>query len=384
MPEKRRPETAPLISARSLMDAAREATGLDDLGGDEVARRFRALVGLVSLMPDSPEEGPSGGAQMLYDVLVARLRFVGDRHLYPAMLDNGIEAPFIAMGLARSGTTFLHALLAQDEANRAPRYWEVRDPSPPPGLARADDPRLRDGASVIEEMVAASPGLLQAHPYFDMGAMTLMECEHFWRTDAFFRGFLSTDLEVRYAFHRELLQHLQWGAQPRRWVLKGVQHQYRLDHVRETYPDGLLVWIHRDPIRVIASQAEYHFLEAGPVPEEQDQRAAVAKGVDRLRSNLDGALASPHATGAGICHVLYRDLKSDPVLEIGRIYEYFGLPFTKRFERSIAAWTADRSNRPDRYGAFQYSLDRFGLDAAELERRFADYRDRFAIPYEGL
>jgi len=56
--------------------------------------------------------------------------------------DERIEAPLIVIGFPRSGTTLLHALLAAAPGNRAPLYWEIARPSPPPSLAAPGDPRI--------------------------------------------------------------------------------------------------------------------------------------------------------------------------------------------------------------------------------------------------
>src|SRR4051812_35848646 len=48
----------------------------------------------------------------------------------PAILDQRIERPIILTGLPRSGTTFLHQLLAADDSNLVPRIWQLVHPYP--------------------------------------------------------------------------------------------------------------------------------------------------------------------------------------------------------------------------------------------------------------
>ncbi|PRC61103.1 sulfotransferase, partial [Mycobacterium sp. ITM-2017-0098] len=64
-----------------------------------------------------------------------------DDHARLPLAAERITAPLFATGEPRSGTTLLHALLAEDEDSRALRFWEVMYPSPPPGQAVVDDPR---------------------------------------------------------------------------------------------------------------------------------------------------------------------------------------------------------------------------------------------------
>jgi Sulfotransferase family len=46
----------------------------------------------------------------------------------PGIVDEQIRAPVFILGLLRSGTTFLHNVMAQDPANRAPRAWQTLYP----------------------------------------------------------------------------------------------------------------------------------------------------------------------------------------------------------------------------------------------------------------
>ena len=63
-----------------------------------------------------------------------RLQLVEDRKRFPEIADEIIQPPLFITGLPRSGTTFLHALLSQDPANRVPQVWELMYPSDLPPL----------------------------------------------------------------------------------------------------------------------------------------------------------------------------------------------------------------------------------------------------------
>jgi hypothetical protein len=55
-----------------------------------------------------------------------------------------VKAPLFILGLPRSGTTFLHALLAEDPENLVPRNWQTIYPAPrQPDFAPARDKRAR-------------------------------------------------------------------------------------------------------------------------------------------------------------------------------------------------------------------------------------------------
>ena len=373
---------SPMTTA-ALLEAATRSTGLHDIGGERARNRFERLVAFADMTPGDATERAASFDRLLR-ILIGRLRFVADRANHPGIVDEQIERPVIVMGLGRSGTTLLQALLARDHSARAPRYWEMMFPSPPPGLAEPDDPRVAAADKMVADTIALYPDLLAAHPYLDEGGMSLIECENLWESSpAFVQGFLETSAEERYAFHREFLQHLQYGAPARRWVLKGLEHQWHLSLLRSTYPDGLFVWIHRDPSRAYASMIEY--LSVAPrrgVSAEMDQATLARRYLESLRKRLLRALADPEISGDGICHVLYRDLTASPVAEVRRIYDHFGMDASPGFDDELRSWLADPSNRSDRHGRFRYGGAPVGVERDEIDAAFAEYRERFRIPDE--
>ena len=52
---------------------------------------------------------------------------------HPGILDETIRAPVFIIGMPRTGTTILHALLNLDRNHRAPLSWECLLPHPAPG-----------------------------------------------------------------------------------------------------------------------------------------------------------------------------------------------------------------------------------------------------------
>ena len=52
----------------------------------------------------------------------------------PEILASPVTAPVFIIGMPRTGTTILHALLHQDERHRSPLCWECLIPHPAPNL----------------------------------------------------------------------------------------------------------------------------------------------------------------------------------------------------------------------------------------------------------
>lgn len=376
-----------------LLAAAQAATGLYEFGTDWVRASLDNVVTLLNEDASLSPEHRAAAHQQLVDVLAGRLRLIADRDRHPGIDRERIEAPIIVMGFGRSGTTFLHSLIAEDPQNRAPRYWEVARPSPPPATAGPDDPRIGAGHRDVEDWLAGLPGFITQHPYWDQGGLALMECESFFvynlshhypvqqsKIPFGTRWAVDVDETTRYEFHRSFLQHLQYGGPPRRWALKGVDHQYHLTGLRAVYPDARLVWAHRDPVQVMGSLLEVTLqLTRGTGGDSADRTALARAWVDRYRSRLDRALANPLAADPRICHVRYPDLTADPVGTVHGIYRHFGLEVSNDHETRMSHWLADPANRSDRHGKWTYALAEHGVDPAWISALFADYRARFDV-----
>jgi Sulfotransferase family len=379
--------------ARALLDAASALTGLHDFGSAWSRESLDNLVNFLNGDEALSDEQRSAAYRQMVEVLAGRLRLVEDRRRYPGIEDEQIDAPIVVMGFGRSGTTFLHSLIAEDPANRAPAYWEVARPSPPPRLADDDDARIAAGHRDIQEWLDGIPGFIAQHPYWDQGALALMECESFFIYNLSHhypiqesqipfgtKWAVDVDERTKYEFHKSFLQQLQYGGEPKRWALKGVDHQFYLTGLRAVYPDARLVWAHRDPVEVMGSLLEVTLLLTDGTGGDTADRRAFAEGwLNRHRTNLDRALGNPLAADPRICHVRYPDMTADPTATIARVYDHFGLPISPEHERNMHRWLEDPANRPDRHGKWTYSLGHYGVDAEYVSAMFADYRERFGV-----
>lgn len=383
----------------ALLAQAEHETGLHDFGDGPLRGPLDTLVRLLG-EPGAPRAAGGPGADdrraafgQVVGVLGWRLRLVEDRKRYPGIADERIEAPLIVIGFPRSGTTLLHALLAQDPGHRAPLFWEIARPSPPPSLAAAGDPRIAEGTRDIERWLAGYPGFIAQHPYFDAGGETPMECESLLVYDlrnAYPTFFSQVPFGAPwasegsgheyYASHRRLLQHLQFGARHRRWVLKGVEHQFRMSALLSAYPDANLVWPHRDPAEVFGSLLEVIAMVSrySGTPAPPDRRAFSLAMLDRFQQRVEKALADPASDCGSVCHVSYPDLVADPAGVIRAVYRHFALS-PDRAEPAVRAWLDDPGNRGDRFGRWTYDLADHGVSAGEVRERFGSYLRRFGV-----
>jgi Sulfotransferase family len=372
-----------------LIADAQEATGLIDFGDNTLPARVALVVDRLN-SAGLDETGSQAAALTISGLLTSRLRFAADHARQPVAAEK-ITAPLFATGEPRSGTTLLHALLAEDEESRALRFWEVMYPSPPPGPAGVDDPRRAHADSDWRDILDRIPPWIVSHPYNDLLGAGLPECERTWAFDframnpsAWWRVPLTItnfpqDHHAQYALHRMMLQHVQHTRPPKRWVLKGF-HGRRLRALFDTYPDARIVWVHRDPVQVLASQ----IVAFGQINESLAGRldwTQYAKNtIEGSRANFHAYLTDPFVDDPRIHHVRYRDFVTDPVATIGGFYDFAGLPLTVDAEKVMRDYLA--TNRSDRYGKFTYSTDVLPVPVQQLHDEFAGYRERFGIDIE--
>lgn len=372
-----------------LIADARKSTGLNDFGDDTLPARVALVVERLNgaALDDA---GTRAAARTIGDLLTSRLQFVADHTRLP-LAQERITAPLFATGEPRSGTTLLHALLAEDEDSRTLRFWEVMYPSPPPGPATVDDPRRAQADTDWREILDRIPPWIVSHPYNDLLGAGPPECERTWAFDfratnpsAWWRVPLTIqnfgqDHHAQYALHRMMLQHIQHTRPPKRWVLKGF-HGRRLRALFDTYPDARIVWVHRDPVQVLASQivafGQINESLAGTLDWTQYARDTI----EGSRANFHAYLTDPLVDDPRIHHVRYRDFVADPVATIRGFYDFAGLSLTPEAEKAMREYLV--TNRGDRYGKFTYSTDVLPIPVQQLHDEFAAYRDRFGIDIE--
>src|ERR1700751_2146057 len=107
----------------------------------------------------------------LLDLLETRLRLVQALSARSeALAASLIQRPIFITGMQRSGSTFLHELLAEDPENRVPRVWEVMFPiSTHSKPSKKVDRRVRKAEASLSWFRRLAPGADAVYP---IGAWT--------------------------------------------------------------------------------------------------------------------------------------------------------------------------------------------------------------------
>jgi hypothetical protein len=376
------------LDAGDLLDQTRASTGIadpGDLGDGDWEERLRALVAAIN-----GSELHVVGRLMTREELLRCLRtrfLVGDRwRRDPSIADEPIEAPVIVTGPARSGTTILFELLGLDAGLRTPVAADVLHPVLPDGVGDTD---RRAMTEVEQELWAdVQPEFAAMHELrWDLPVECITICAPSF-AGSHWAMVLTTldpwqpDVKADLAFHRALLQTVQHGQPPRRWLLKTPGYVFMLDDLLAAYPDACIVLTHRDPGRTmpstVSTAAMVQWLRTDHVDLDAFSALIGALFGDALntiaRRRDDGSLPGTYGD------VRFADLMADPVAAIAGAYAAIGRELTPVHRDAIVRYL-DAKPR-GKYGTHHYAAEDWGFDAATLRRDLAAYMARFDMPAE--
>lgn len=381
------------LESQELCAQARRRTGLEDFGEPSIEP---ALTVLTTSLEDEANLHPLGRLLIrihLKDILDARLRMAKHYQLQAhALSDQPVRSPIFITGMPRSGSTFLHELLVQDPALRAPRVWEVMSPA---NSAQPDkgwrDLRVWRAAWSLWWFRRLAP---QVDAVYPMRARTPQECivihsytflsEEFMCTFHLpgYHDFLrSSDLRPAYAWEKRFLQLLQSSRPAAQWVLKSPDHVRGLEALFSVFPDALIVQTHRSPLDSLRSAIQLtevlqRFYARPPSREwlAETEAKSLAWRMDRLIQFRD---QHPELADRFV-DVNYSDLTADPLSVVMRIYRHFKMPLSSGTIERMSRLAERRSAYKGRRSA--PTLGEVGLNPSAQVRMFSEYCRRFGIP----
>lgn len=382
------------LEPNALVRAARDATGLDDFGDENLQEPLEVLSRALQEEAELTLLGRVMIRAELQRLLQNRLRIQARLSAEPKILERPIEAPVFVTGLGRSGTTFLHELLWQDPANRVPLLYELLDPIAPPGAeSGSPDPRVAASHREITLMDEIIPAFTAMH---ENGGALPTECififAHLFQSDVWLGEYripsyaawtAGADRLPLYRWHRRFLQLLQRGDAPEPWILKAPSHLSSLPELFAVYPDAHVVVTHRDPLRVLGSLSNLMATLMSMRTREVDRAACVrlqAAGFPFLLSRHMQQRAEGLIPEDQITDLRYVDLVANPVASVAALYERLGRTLSTHAKQHLEQWLAARS--ADAPTPHRYHFESTGLDLADERGRYTAYMERFEVPRE--
>jgi len=372
-----------------FLELARERTGLSEFGNHHFLGPLRLYLDALRAAPLSLI-GRMIKAQEVLRLLENRLRIEDEIARNPDILEGVVERPVFIVSLPRAGSSILFELMACKQGVRAPRFWEAVEPSPPPELSTyGSDPRIRSTENAVEAWNRIVPAMRSRHlmapdvpvECIQIQAFSFVSPQLMYGTTNYIERLTRDDYLSSYLYHKRVLQLLQYRMPGDRWLLKAPSHLSHLPELLSVYPDARIVFIHRDPVKVIAStvstMATIHAIFGVPLDEEAYFRIYSKQAKLQIKNYME--LGEKLLPAGSVIHVRYQDLMSSPLGTIDDIYRELGLPLQAPDRRAISDYWASRPS--DGHGQHNYGIPP-GIDIDSLRERYADYTTEFDIAAE--
>ncbi|MBP6580878.1 MAG: sulfotransferase [Sphingorhabdus sp.] len=380
------------LNVETLMESARNATGLSDFGNDWFLAPLRQLVDDVNREAGLVSPESSAGAR-IQGALADRLQLEQYFKDHPEATQERIDLACAIIGLPRTGSTMVHRLLAASLKLTALWWWETAFPFPLPGEAM-DDPAPRQEAAkgMVDWLLSEWPDFESIDP---MDAMAINE-----EVVLLDRTFLSTTYDSMMPIHgyghwqaeqdhepaiRDLYRFMQViqhqrvarGEVRRPWVFKTPHYVMgALAGLLKVWPDVKLVMTHRDVGDVLPSYCSMCASLSVNSSTSYRKEEQGAHWTRRFRDGLNRLEAIRATLSEGqVIDVAYRDTVTDPQGTGEKILAALGYApdadDRQAMQQTIAA--NGREARPKH----KYSAADFGLTPEGIAQDFADYHKKY-------
>ena len=380
------------LNRDSIMQEARNNTGLDDFGADDFIERLDILLDQWRNDPNLNQLGRGSMRGLMVKHLSTRLLAHDTWKKHPEILDIPIEKPIIVLGLPRSGTTHLLNLMAADSRFRSLPLWESYEPIPQHGeqpLEDGTDPRYKRCQDDWDNMQMVTPAVAAMHPMnpdhiheeLELMGPDIASYNYEWRAHSsnFRDHYFATDQTPHYEYMKNMLRTLMWQQKdtdmPTRWVLKCPQHLEQIPVLLKCFPDATFAVTHRDPVAVIQSTLYINVYGQRMNRNKIDMQGNFEYWTDRIEHLLKACVRDKHLLPeAQTIDVPFHEFMADDVAMVQRIYEKAGLEMTATAKAELAAFMDAHPRGKE--GKVIYDLHgQFGADPAEMHERFQFYFD---------
>ncbi|MEM7135324.1 MAG: sulfotransferase [Myxococcota bacterium] len=376
------------IDSERVTKLAELTTGLRDFGGGGFLSRLDAAVDGIN-EANLNTTGLLGARYLLNWHLSNRLRVIDLAKKQPEIADIAIERPIVITGFFRTGTTFLHNVLAADPDNRVAKAWELSFP-----VGRPKDP-LGDVAfrralakftfgfnqtAIPDQGVAhhVTPDSYEECFFLLENDMAILTLWIGFAAYSYAIDMLDWDMQEPYAFHKTQLQILDAQRSAKRWVLKCPWHLWNMEALMAVYPDAQVIFTHRDITQALASHCSLSARMASKLRRSLDVEELGSFWLEYARIGLERGMAGrERIEPSQLYDIRLRDMMKDPLATLEDLYRHFGLPYTDELAKVFEERISDKPTAQE--GEHDYHIEDFGLTDAKVREVLSAYNERFGV-----
>ena len=374
------------MDAETLHKLAERETGLSDFGDPYYREGLDVLLQSIEKDANLHFFGRFGTRMVILTYMSQRLLFVAAQKRIPDAFCSEINAPFIIVGVPRSGTTILHRMLSVDPGNAGIPMWRLYRPFP--FIGKKDNRQattrweLQFRRPIFPEM--DSKHIIREDKEEEciwMLGLTLHSiC--FWVVAPVFsyaEWLFAQDQKKCYQEYSLLLKAQQLATPGKRLVLKAPDHTPNLGTLLSAIPNARVIQLHRNPTTCLTSANSMFYSAHRAVTHDINVQRMAEINKRMYTHYLEGGQKSrsDSAVNNAVLDVQYDQLVKDPMQTVKDIYAHFGVPWSDEYEERLKSFL---SNHPkDKHGAHHYTPEQFGQSADELNKHFASVSDDVSI-----
>ena len=321
-----------------------------------------------------------------------------ERQRFPEINDQKIARPVFIVGMNRTGTTYLHRLMARDRRFRALRTYELVEPVLHTGDYASIRHFSQDPRRTIARDTIGASGMARAlegihHIDIDAPEEDFPILRHAfaswvstvrYRLPEFEKWLLETGCREAYAHHHRTMQQYTYQRSRRhpdvhrQWLFKMPFHLMELDALIEVYPDAVFVQTHREPVQFMGSWNSLvdrvRSVSSAPLPPEQLGREQLAFMARMLERGIGFRASHPELEHRWF-DVSYFDLVENPIAVVAHVYDRFGWPLEEDTVAGMQWWLDEQLARRRQEKRHKYDIADYGLTREMIDSAFARYRE---------
>ena len=321
-----------------------------------------------------------------------------ERQQHPEIEREAITRPLFIVGINRTGTTFLHRLMARDPRMWTVRRYEMTEPVLSTGeyetVARTvNDPRRGYMQMLMQATALADrfTGIHHVHvdepsedfPILRLAFASWVESVAYHVPD-YGAWMAATDAGDAYAHHRRVMRHFTWQRrqrepeEERRWLLKMPFHLKEMEVLLKTYPDAVFIQTHREPRQFMGSWNSMVARIRSLTSEPRPQRDVGVEVLAFMSGMLNGAMrfrASRPELESRWIDLNYVDLVENPMAVVRYVYGRLDWRLGPEAEDHMEKWLSRQAEQRRSEPPHRYALEDFGITPEMVDDAFAPYRD---------
>ena len=314
---------------------------------------------------------------------------------HPEIREQQFNRPVFIIGINRTGTTFLHNLLAADRKFWTLKMYEMWQPAAPEGNFQNGnahkDPRLKFMKDLVAGLEAEE--VLQGIHRVDLQApeedFPLLEQSFLswtyttqYYVPKYYDWLKAKGLDDAYELHHRMMQHFTWqrrqaqSLQQGTWLFKMPFHLMSLDSLLKTYPDALFIQTHRHPNEFLSSWNHLVDQSRAAVAQSRSKSELGLEQLDFMNSMLGKVVQfredHPELEDRWF-DISYYDLIKDPFAIIDSLYQKWDLPLDETTRGSMKDWMERQAARRAGELRHEHHLEDFDLQPETVSEAFSDY-----------